>query len=268
MLRMDSNSNDSPPPKFQDRAICYIDLLGFSGAVMAGAKNDKIDALAKLLIDAEDLVSRYVQSELRFQSLSDSIFISTVNSSAENIMSLISCCQDLYTFFIEKGFLVRGGIACGPCMVSNSIVLGEPVVRAVKIEQQVADYPRIVINKMTMDILKNQCHSEFIERNLVRGEDGPYWINPFVPLFDLALQADAQYKSQINDPNPEIFEERKKFIEEINNITNFISGKMYSLQESKRAFSFYYWLFKFYKSNLEIVSKNIGNEVKPIDFHV
>lgn len=254
-------------PLFQERAICYIDLLGFSNAVVSGARSqDQINQLAELLLDAERLVSRYEPAELTFQSLSDSIFISTVSDSAENIKNLVICCQDLYTFFIERGFLARGGIASGPCMISNSIVLGEPVVRAVKLEEQVADYPRIVINKRTMDILKDSDAGEFIEANLVRGEDGPYWINPFVPLFDFALQSDERFKANRGEISDVVFDERQKFIDEINHITDFISKSMYSLQESRRVFSLYYWIFKFYRSRLKVVSERIGSEIRLPEF--
>lgn len=269
MQRGTDTSAETTSPAFEERAICYIDLLGFSNAVLSGAKNqERIDQLARLLLEAEILVKGYEEAELTFQSLSDSIFISTTSDSAENVKNLVTCCQDLFTFFLEKGFLARGGIASGPCMISNSIVLGEPVVRAVKLEEQVADYPRIVISKRTLDILKRAESSDFVETNLIRGEDGPYWINPFVPLFDFALQSDELCKQKKQSATDADFEYRRRFIDEINQITEFISESLYSLQESRRAFSFYFWIFKFYRSRLTVVSEKIGSDIHLPEFNV
>lgn len=248
---------------FEERSVCYIDLLGFSGAVLSRSKSSgQINELADLLMDAEKLVKKYEESELTFQSLSDSIFISTKNSSINNLHNLINCCQDLFVFFALRGFLARGGIASGPCLISNSIVLGEPVVRAVKLEEQVADFPRVVLSRNTMDILIAGGSESFIEEHIVRGDDGPFWIDPFVLLFQLADKTDAAWKEATGSRKERLFSSRERRISQVNSITDFISENLYTLQENRRSYSFYKWIFDYYREKLQILAAKVGSDIR------
>ena len=218
--------------------------------------------------EAEQLVRTYDGAELTFQSLSDSIFISTTNDSMDNIHSLITCCQDIFTFFLVKGFLARGGIASGLCLVSNSIVLGEPVVRAVKLEQQVAEFPRIVVGKSTVDLLKKGGSSEFVLKNIVRSADGPFWVDPFVLMFDFIRQADSRWKTCEDAERGLLFEQRSKLIDEANLISRFISDNLYSMQENKRVFSFHYWMYSKYKESVSELLSSVGSDLLVPEFSV
>lgn len=252
---------------FVDRTVCYMDLLGFSDAVILKSKDrSKINELADLLIKTEEIVKGYEGADLTFQSLSDSIFISTKNDSVENVHTLITCCQDLFIFFIKMGFLARGGMASGPCLISHSIVLGEPVVRAVKLEEQVAEFPRIVVGRSTIDLLRKNGLDSFVERHVVRGTDGPYWIDPFAAHFDLLLQADESWKTCSEEDKQSTFDLRRALIDDANTISEFISENLYSMQENKRVFSFHYWIYSRYKETVGSVRASIGSDLVVPDF--
>ena len=269
MRQVSDRLQTSPGVGFTERTICYMDLLGFSDAVVLKSKDgSKINELALLLRDAEKLVGTYEGAELTFQSLSDSIFISTTNESIDNIRSLITCCQDIFTFFLTRGFLARGGVASGWCLVSSSIVLGEPVVRAVKLEQQVAEFPRIVVGKSTIDLLRSEDSGNFIAENIVRGVDGPFWIDPFVPMFDFIRQTDLSWKNCEEVDRAKLQAERLKLIEEANLIARFISENLYSMQENKRVFSFHYWMYVKYRESANKLLSSVGSDLVVPDFSV
>ena len=259
-----TGSNPSAAPSgdgFVDRTVCYIDLLGFSNAVILKSKSGvEIQELAALLLEVEELVVGYQNASLTFQTLSDSIFISAKNDSIHNITTLIHCCQDLYRFFLIRGFLVRGGVSSGQCMLSQRIVLGEPVVRAVKLESQVAEFPRIVLGRRTVDVLHGGGVSDFVKKNVVRSDDGPYWIDPFVNFLDLLVQSDTAWKQ--GSKSQRVSQRRSDFIKQANSISDFLMSNMYELQEDRKSFSYYYWLFKEYRKRLQEVQSHVGSDLK------
>lgn len=257
--------NQGKASGFHERTVCYIDLLGFSSAVLGSGRGN--EEIANVLIEAEELVQTYNSAELTFQSLSNSIFISTINSDIKNALNLVSCSQELFTFFLTKGFLPRGAIDTGNCLVSNSIILGEPVVRAVKLEENVSNYPRIILSKRSVELLLDAGQGAFIDENVIQGEDGPFWINPFVQLIDFTLQADSAWKSSDLD-REEAFNQRGKFLEEINSISEFISSSLFESQENRRVFEFYFWLYHFFNKSFKGLANDIGNDVKLPRFNI
>ncbi len=255
--------------EIEDRTVCYIDLMGFSAAVSARSKEPNgLSEITALLRKAEALVKGYSDADLRFQSLSDSIFISTVNRSPDNVLSLLTCAQDLFIFFLTEGFLARGGIASGPCVFTESIVLGEPVVRAVKLESQIAEYPRIVLSKGTMDTLSSHPSQSYIKKHIERSEDGPYWVNPFSLLFELLIDADSHWKEEAvkGESGGERYNSRGELIKKVNLISEFISTNLYSLQEDRKSYSYHFWISKQYRRKLCEAALVVGTELKNPQF--
>lgn len=55
--------------------------------------------------------------------------------------------------FLHKRYLVRGGIALGRCFIDDTMIWGEALAAAYKVESSIAIYPRIVIHPETVDAL-------------------------------------------------------------------------------------------------------------------
>ncbi len=247
--------------EFENRTVCYIDLLGFSEYVLKrSGDSEKISGLAELLRDVNEKVSDYQGAGLTFQTLSDSIFISTPDCKVQSVQILIACCQDIFIQFLHHGFLARGGISSGNCYVSNSIVIGEPVVKAVKLEQTVAEYPRIVLGKNTVDIL-NSSPDDFFRQHVVQAEDGPFFIDPFSPLIDVLKQAHQSWKSSKGEKRNQLLVDRSENIETLNAISELLSQKLYDTQENRRVFSFYFWIYNYFRKRMLHIAPMIGDEL-------
>lgn len=93
--------------------------------------------------------------------------------------------------FLIRGIIVRGGIAKGDFFYDNIMVWGNALSKSYTIEDKVAIYPRIVIDKdlfefinkerLTDDMLNNHVH-----RFITKFEDEFYFVNFFNEIENLA----------------------------------------------------------------------------------
>jgi hypothetical protein len=251
--------------RFQERIVCYIDLLGFGSAISKVSRNkDELTRILNLLKECQDKIKLQQSRNLEFQFLSDSIFFATKNIDAHSITSAVSCCQDISMFFAMNGFMVRGGMASGLCHISSSIILGEPVVKAVKIEEKISEFPRIVVARSTMDIIRKSIISDAITPNILRGVDGPFWIDPFKPLFDFAEKFDKDWKGKsISISEKEVaYKNRNDCISKINQITKFVETNIQEFQEDRKVFANYRWMYDYLTVNTSRLSAIVGNEIE------
>lgn len=145
--------------------VAFIDILGFKEAVNKDF-NSSLNLLLELkekLSTAEHLNSNsngYIHIQPAVSVLSDSIIISYEttpgkNPSGAKIIGLLSKnIAFLAKYFLEKEFLIRGGIAHGKTFYhKNDVICGEAYQKAYELETN-AIYPRVVIDKETIKKFK------------------------------------------------------------------------------------------------------------------
>jgi hypothetical protein len=125
---------------------------------------------------------------------------SFVLSSPENRDDLLiretgHLCREL----LLKGFASRGAITTGQLYHRAGLVFGLAFIRAVEMEKRIAIYPRVILDKQTLDTWKNTNPtgtSSWIKRD----RDGQHFVNIFDKEWD-----DRTSYDRVLDPTQSIF---------------------------------------------------------------
>jgi hypothetical protein len=175
--------------KFEERAVAFIDVLGFKALVGKSViEPQSLAQLAKLitLLDSavptlDAGVSTSVPERLipKHLYISDCIILSAPLTDSERtsyngVHILVMRSIQISQLFLEAGYLVRGGISVGQVWHSKHNIVGPAYQEACELEKK-ADLPRIVLSSSSA---KN--HWTGVSRAVLDDEGTPF-VNP---LFD------------------------------------------------------------------------------------
>lgn len=139
--------------KYENRLVAFIDILGFSSMVIMSEKdNTYAEKLYKALKNIQHNVEynrakkEKEISTLEMVQFSDSLVISLPYSSSVNFSTFIMELNWIQKSLANEGILIRGGVSAGSLYHKGSIAYGPAFIRAYKIESELADFPRIVID--------------------------------------------------------------------------------------------------------------------------
>ena len=141
---------------FEERAVAFLDILGFS-AMMQEAEREpsKLGDLFGLrtVLDSHvrwdnDRVAPSVPDAVkpRYIFISDSIILSTPlgHSNFDGLGIVVAKTIEIAHKLFEMGFLLRGGIAVGPVWHDDRNIFGTGYISAVNGKKS-ADHPRVVL---------------------------------------------------------------------------------------------------------------------------
>ena len=146
--------------EFEDRAVAFIDVLGFKAlvnkAVEDEAAKQRLADLVALLESAVPYFDASVKSEIpqhlipRHQYISDCIIISAplndVDRPSYNGVSIIVMRSiQLSHFFLKHGYLIRGGISAGKLWHTETNVVGPAYQEAFALEVEGTE-PRVKLH--------------------------------------------------------------------------------------------------------------------------
>ena len=149
-----------PNIKFEDRAVAFIDVLGFKGVVNAagqgGSKHVELEKLIDLLESAvpnlDGTVDQTVPKDLipRHIYISDSIILSAPLTSSQRpnyrgLSTLVMRVIQISHTLLSKGYLLRGGISIGSVWHTTSNIVGPAYQEAYEIETK-TEFPRIELS--------------------------------------------------------------------------------------------------------------------------
>jgi hypothetical protein len=129
---------------FGEAWIAYIDLYGFSAQVRRDTPAATYKTLAECLKEIAELTQA---SGFTLQALSDSIFIVGFlggRHGNDPLSAFLHCLRAAQDKLVAAGFLPRGALAAGEVYISPGLIVGEPVIRAVR-DEQCLDIPCFVI---------------------------------------------------------------------------------------------------------------------------
>ena len=201
-------ANTAPP--YDDRVVAFVDILGFRNLVLSLRDNPLILSKVYRVLDRIKDVERSRQhshsmvTELEVSVFSDSIAISSP-SQDEKAFSLCWTCGYLQASLLYLGILSRGGIAIGPTIHTDGILVGEGLISAYDLEQGVAHFPRIVLSKAAFE--KHQRY--FRPFSAVDG-DGVRFLDLFK--FDDAVEGIESLAGEGYDPRAIFYEEVRKHL--------------------------------------------------------
>ncbi len=185
MLASDTNSFD-----YQERAVAFIDVLGFADLVKASDANPAARAKISKLIGTNKLFDQFMK-KLPFATasfFSDSFVLSMMQ--ADRVFYMVREIGYLCRHLLLLGFPCRGAITVGSLYHHKRIVVGPAFVDAYRLEQSVAIYPRVILDDATMAHWKHEFRlDEFGQgsahphlKSLVkRDRDGQHFIDIFNP---------------------------------------------------------------------------------------
>ena len=146
--------------KFEDRAVAFIDVLGFKQVVDAAGQGVQkhmeleslIDVLESAVPKLDGTVDKTVPRDLipKHFYISDSIILSapltsTKMPSYRGLSTLVMRVIQISHILLSKGFLLRGGISVGPIWHTDSNIVGPAYQEAYQIETKTL-VPRVELS--------------------------------------------------------------------------------------------------------------------------
>ncbi len=174
--------------------VAFLDFLGASEKMRDPAKNDSflqainaVYARAKYILEKTE-VNR--NNKLKIKIFSDNIVIAQEIENPEDPKNVFSTYLDveqfslmLYSAAMLTGNLMRGAISIGKLYIDETLVYGQALLDAHNGESQIANYPRIIVDKDIFvyshtNIWDSFCHPDEAKL-LCRDIDGVLFLNPF-----------------------------------------------------------------------------------------
>jgi len=170
------------------RLVLFADVYGFSDLVKTDIENTSAQ-LAKLQNEISSMLRRKERIcadegiEISYFVLSDNIFLifgsqsyEENNPNNENILSaFINTCGEIYNLSIKHELPFRGAVTAGKVIADSPLLLGKPVIEAVRFEEKVS-MPLIFIPVSTLDALgaSNFCSELVLNRKRELSVDVPF----------------------------------------------------------------------------------------------
>lgn len=196
--------------------VAYLDILGSKNLIDNDKNNEFLNYLNMLCGDA--LLEVSFNKDIFIKIFSDNILLA-VNTECEaqirkgRIEALINRVGNIQNEILRYGYLVRGAIVEGDFFHNDVIVYGEALVKAVTDEEQIAIYPRVIVQKDIFELLPHY---------FIMDEDNLVFLNQFI--FSHALEY-VNFKHQLLEmlkKNPdEKYKQRIMWV--INYYNNYLS---------------------------------------------
>ena len=166
-----------------DQILIFADILGFSNLIKThdgiginvdGEQEDDIILEFSSFADYLNEKINCCFSSLKYLWMSDSFAIS---SDLNNVDDVIECFFNIQHDMICSGMVLRGAICVGNLYHEDNI-WGEALVRAVEIEKNKCEYPRVLISDKDFKKLKiSEKYNKYISKT---DDNEEYWfIDPF-----------------------------------------------------------------------------------------
>ena len=141
--------------KYETRLVAFLDILGWESATKKSLDDPELVRVMGLALDVPKAQAESVAwmqahvgegswpGDPQMTHFSDSIVLSTnVDSTGQH--QLVSTLSFLTTGLFWRGFLLRGGIACGPMYHKTATAYGPALISAYEL-QNIASYPRVIL---------------------------------------------------------------------------------------------------------------------------
>ena len=159
--------------------VSLLDVLGYKNKINDDRQNGKENFKQKLEA-ALSILNGINETEISYQAISDTIIVSTHPSApfAEFLRTLVR----VHRSFLKNGLFIRGGISFAPHFKSGSLTYSHALPIAYEIEQKQAIYPRIVIDKNIIAMMRpgeklELDMREIQDEQLICRENGIFFLN-------------------------------------------------------------------------------------------
>lgn len=154
---------------FEDRAVAFIDILGFKKIVTSACSDqnskEKLDSLISLLESVVPEIDSHVSSTVPKHLIPDHIYISdsiilsaplsdTSMQNYDGLSIIVMRCIQLTHRLLNEGYLVRGGISIGKTWHTKSNIVGIAYQEAFELEKDHCN-PNILLSSKARSHWKN-----------------------------------------------------------------------------------------------------------------
>jgi hypothetical protein len=211
--------------KYRKGVISFFDILGFRNLIKV-KKYSEMKDIMELFEKCVETGSRANngKKELKIYKFSDNISRVWVEKEAVErgpiIQGEIECILSIiFSLFLKKIF-IRGGITVGAIEASKSTVYGGGLNRAYELENNIAVYPRVIIDPELIQG-KNEDGFKYLKKDL----DGYFFVNYMERLVEfeddfLSVHKNIISEQLLNTNNDEKTLQKYKWLKEYHN--NFI----------------------------------------------
>ena len=142
--------------------VAFLDLLGTSAAIMNDEHDSNLYSMNYILQTAFDMCSdkHLCKAEVKVKAFSDNIVFSmelpddlTEPERLARVQNVLEICAYFQIAAFGRGIATRGGITIGTYFCNDIFVWGKALLRAYKMENTVAVYPRIVLDANLLELL-------------------------------------------------------------------------------------------------------------------
>ena len=151
-------------------AVAFIDLLGVTQKIEKDSQW-ALDWVWLFYASITQEIKKY--GNVKFKIFSDNILIceeideSNPKQAVLEIFNILDKVEEL--MFKAKALFIRGAVVVGDLHFSDNFVYGKALVRAYRLENKVALYPRVIIDKSALDLIKDE------NLPVVQDKDGQYF---------------------------------------------------------------------------------------------
>lgn len=201
----DNNSEQMGKPlaAYQEKIVCFVDIKGFKNFISNSTSDpnkvvEMYEAVSGISygrwLDFQSIFeidNSVEEPKIQLTSFSDctviTIDVSKEGETGHKETYFIYLVAIYIKALLDVGFLTRGGISMGSCFhytedpYKPDMIFGPAMLEAYELEQIHAKGPRIILHKKVKDHFDKKCsqHVNFLEKILLKDDDGPRYIDPF-----------------------------------------------------------------------------------------
>jgi hypothetical protein len=192
---------------FEDRAVAFIDVLGFSRLVESSVSDPselaRLEGLVEVLSAAVPLLNLHVSSELdkllipKHLYVSDCIVLSaplevqdSKHRDYDGLAAVVLRCIQLTHMLFNQGFLIRGGVSVGAAWHDATNIVGVAYQNAFKTGEQTG-HPRIALDEAASDRWRK---SALANTRLCIEHDGVFMVNGLHHWYAPKAKADEAFE--------------------------------------------------------------------------
>ena len=182
--------------EYEDRVVCFLDILGFSEHVLQTISDDQsiivqkigeIEGALEAVRDVLDLDEEKCQGSTQITQFSDCIVISFLSNEQSGVFFTLESILWVLIELVKRGFIFRGGIVRGQLAHDNRLLFGPAMIDAYELEKKAAYYPRVVLDKSIVSLSGDYSAPHhngsdeiaYVNELAVKDFDGMYYIDYF-----------------------------------------------------------------------------------------
>ena len=164
--------------QYEERYVALIDILGFSGRILADQSGSGAAELAQIYKEIRGALRPRrdaVRADwISLTLFSDTVVVSTIarddDTDIDTISEFLWCIRRISLILLSHGFLSRGCALKGRVVHSGDFVVGPAIITAHEYESKVARHPRILVIR---DLRKMMERSKHLKQFMSECSDGP-----------------------------------------------------------------------------------------------